>query len=131
MARKVINPWSWQDKFGFVQANEVTGAQRMLFCAGLVSVDQDGNLLHPGDMVKQIHQIMDNLETVLRQSDVGLCDIVRLVYYTTDVPKFTESVQALIGLLNQGNCRPATTLIGVASLFHPDCVVEIEATAVV
>jgi enamine deaminase RidA (YjgF/YER057c/UK114 family) len=24
--KQVINPWSWQDRFGFVQANKVTGA---------------------------------------------------------------------------------------------------------
>ncbi len=30
MERRVINPWKWQDNFGFVQANEVTGAQRTL-----------------------------------------------------------------------------------------------------
>ena len=26
MNRRVINPWKWQDAFGFVQAIEVTGA---------------------------------------------------------------------------------------------------------
>jgi enamine deaminase RidA (YjgF/YER057c/UK114 family) len=131
MAKKIINPWTWQDKFGFVQANEITDAQRMLFCAGMVSVDDNGNLLHAGDMVKQINQIIDNLETVLQQARVKLSDIVRLTYYTTDVAAFTDAVQVLINRLEKGDCRPATTLLGVASLFHPDCVVEIEATVVV
>ena len=57
MTKKIINPWSWQDNFGFVQANEITDAERMLFCAGQVSVDKDGNLLHAGDMIKQINQV--------------------------------------------------------------------------
>jgi 2-iminobutanoate/2-iminopropanoate deaminase len=34
MERTVINPWTWQDQYGFVQANEVRGAQRVLYCAG-------------------------------------------------------------------------------------------------
>ena len=131
MTKKIINPWSWQDNFGFVQANEITDAERMLFCAGQVSVDKDGNLLHAGDMAKQINQVFDNLETVLQQAGVQLSDIVRLTYYTTDVTAFTEAVQVLINRLEKGDCKPATTLLGVASLFHPDCVVEIEATAVV
>ena len=131
MTKKIINPWSWQDNFGFVQANEITDAERMLFCAGQVSVDKDGNLLHAGDMAKQINQVFDNLETVLQQAGVQLSDIVRLTYYTTDVAAFTEEVQVLIDRLEKGDCKPATTLLGVASLFHPDCVVEIEATAVV
>ena len=35
--RRVINPWSWQDQFNFVQANEVRDMQRMLICAGQTS----------------------------------------------------------------------------------------------
>ena len=34
MERRIINPWSWQDQFGYVQAHEVSAAQRVLFCAG-------------------------------------------------------------------------------------------------
>jgi hypothetical protein len=34
MQRRVINPWSWQDKYGFVQPNEISGAAKILFCAG-------------------------------------------------------------------------------------------------
>ena len=30
MERRVINPWTWQDQFGFVQANEPTGDQKIL-----------------------------------------------------------------------------------------------------
>jgi hypothetical protein len=26
MERRIINPWSWQDKYGFVQANDISGA---------------------------------------------------------------------------------------------------------
>ena len=131
MTKKIINPWSWQDNFGFVQANEITDAERMLFCAGQVSVDDSGNLLHAGDMAKQINQVFNNLETLLQQAGLQLSNIVRLTYYTTDVAAFTEEVQVLIDRLEKGACKPATTLLGVASLFHPDCVVEIEATAVV
>jgi hypothetical protein len=37
--RQVINPWSWQDEFSFVQANEVRNIQRMLICAGQASIE--------------------------------------------------------------------------------------------
>lgn len=130
MERRIINPWTWQDQFGFVQANEITGAGRILFCAGLVSVDADGNPLHPGDMVKQIEQVLDNLETLLEQAGMELANIARLTYYTTDPAKFTEANPVLRKRLQKGGCRPATSLIGVASLARPDWIVEMEATAV-
>ncbi len=132
MAKKIINPWTWQDKFGFVQANQIAGPKKVLFCAGQVSVDENGNLIHAGDMKEQINQIFNNLEAILKQSDMELQDISRIIYYTTDVTKFVEAetAQVLLTHLEKGNCRPATSLIGVASLFHPDCVIELEATAV-
>ena len=34
MERKIVNPWKWQDSYGFVQGHEVTGAQRVLYFAG-------------------------------------------------------------------------------------------------
>ena len=61
--RRGINPWTWQDQFGYVQANEVSGAQRTIFCAGQTSVDEEGRSVHPEDMRAQITLAMDNLET--------------------------------------------------------------------
>lgn len=130
MEKKVINPWTWQDKFGFVQANRITNAETILYCAGQVSMNDNGDLLHAGDMAKQIDQIFNNLETVLQEAGAQLSNVVRLTYYTTDIPAFVKAGGILAERLGKGRCRPATTLLGVASLFHPDCIVEIEATAV-
>ena len=33
LKKRIINPWTWQDKFGFVQANEVTDVKRTLYTA--------------------------------------------------------------------------------------------------
>lgn len=132
MERKVINPWTWQDRCGFVQANEISGGKRILFTAGQVSVDKDGNLLYPGDMEKQINKVVDNLETVLEQADFKLSDVVKITYYTTDVQAFSEmnlKKKILMNRLKKAGCKPATSLIGVSALFHPECVVEIEAVA--
>lgn len=128
--RKVINPWTWQDKLGFVQANKLINANRVLFTAGIVSVDGNGTLLYPGDMEKQMNQILDNMKLLLEQADFKLSDVVRFTYYTTDVQSFTQAAQSvLIKRLHRASCKPATSLIGVNSLFHPDSVVEIEAIA--
>lgn len=130
MKKKVINPWTWQDKFGFVQANEVTGAQRTLYCAGQIAVDENGCLMHPNDMVKQVEQILVNIETLLTESNFKFSDVVRIIYYTTDIEKFTQAnIAVLSKKLGEFGCRPATTLIGVAALARPECLVELEVTA--
>jgi len=128
--QKVINPWTWQDEFGYVQAQEVSSAQRTLFCAGQTSVDAEGRAVHPEDMRAQVAQAMDNLETVLRQAGAELTDVVRLNYYTTDVDRFFETYDAVITRLSGAGCSPSSTLLGVARLAFPELLVEIEATAV-
>jgi enamine deaminase RidA (YjgF/YER057c/UK114 family) len=130
MERRIVNPWTWQDALGFVQANEVSGAQRTLVCSGQTSVDADGRPVHAGDMAAQIAQAVGNLETVLADGGFALADVVRLTYYTTDVDAFMAGAADGIGRLAAAGCRPASTLLGVSRLFHPDILVEIEATAV-
>ena len=130
MERRMVNPWTWQDNFGFSQAIEVSGAQRTIFCAGQTSTDDEGKPVHLNDMRGQIDQAMDNLETVLREAGDGLSDVVRLNFYTTDVDGFLEAHDAVGGRLAGAGCQPASTLLGVASLAFPELLVEIEATAV-
>ena len=129
--RTVINPWAWQDQWGFVQANEVSGSQRTIYLAGQISVDAEGSPLHAGDMRAQIEQAMDNIQTVLREAGAELSNVVRLNYYTTDIDRCLEAWDALSARLSEAGCRPASTLLGVERLYHPDILIEIEATAVV
>ena len=129
MERRYINPWSWQDAFGFVQANDVIGAGRVLVCAGQTSVDAEGRPVHAGDMRMQVAQSLDNLETVLRDAGMKLGDVVRLNWYTTDVDCFLGAADVLTGRLDAADCRPASTLLGVARLAFPELLVEFEATA--
>jgi enamine deaminase RidA (YjgF/YER057c/UK114 family) len=128
--RRVINPWSWQDQFGFVQANEVSGGERVLYCAGQTSVDTEGHPLHPGDMGAQLGQALDNLETVLGQAGFELADVVRMEYYVTDIDAYFPGVGAIAGRLQEAGCRPASTLLEVPRLALPELMVEIQATAV-
>ncbi len=130
MERRIINPWTWQDQLGYVQANEVSGTQRTLFLAGQASVDEEGRPVNPEDMGVQLTQAMDNLEAVLREAGAELSDVVRLNYYTTDVDRFFEAYGAAVGRLAEAGCRPASTLLGVTRLAYPELLVEIEATAV-
>jgi enamine deaminase RidA (YjgF/YER057c/UK114 family) len=121
--RRVINPWSWQDEFSFVQANEVRNIQRMLICAGQAAIDAEGSPLHQGDMRAQFIEAMDNLETVLREAGFMLSDVMRLNYFTTDVDRFFEVYDVLGSRLAEAGCRPASMLVGVARLAYPEMLI--------
>lgn len=129
MVRRIVNPWKWQDQFGFVQAHEVSAAQRMLLCAGQTSTDAEGRPVHPGDMRGQVSLALDNLETVPREAGLTLADVVRLSYYATDVEALFGAWDVVRDRLNRAGCRPASTLLGVTRLAFPELLIEIEATA--
>lgn len=131
MERKIINPWEWQDQMGFVQANEISGYQRIIMCAGQTSTDAEGKPMHAEDMRAQITLSLDNLETVLGQAGLNLSSVMRLNFYTTDVDGFFEAYfDVAMSRLAEAGCRPASTLLGVARLAYPELLVEIEAIAV-
>jgi enamine deaminase RidA (YjgF/YER057c/UK114 family) len=129
---RAVNPWTWQDQFGFSQAVETSGAQKLLLCAGQTSVDADGAPLHPGDMAAQTGQALENLEAVLEKAGLGLANVVRLNFYTTDVDSFIAAGAEVLGarLGAAGGPLPAGTLLGVARLAFPELMIELEATAV-
>ena len=127
MEQRTINPWNWQDQYGFSQAIETTNASRVLYCAGQASVDDTGKPVHAGDMRKQIDQAFRNLETVLTASGYGLANVVRLNYYTTDVDAFLAAGD-VVGAHLAGS-QPPGTLLGVTKLAFPGLMIEIEATA--
>jgi len=130
MEQKITNPWTWQDRLGFSQAVEITGGQKVLYCAGQTSMSEDGKPLHFENMAAQTMQALDNLETVLKAAGYSLSNVVRLNYYTTDIDFFLACYEAVVARLTQANCRPASTLLGVERLANPELLVEIEATAV-
>lgn len=128
MEKKAVNPWTWQDNFGFSQAVEFGGESRVLVCAGQTSVDANGAPLNEGDMLAQVKQAMENLGAVLKKAGMDYSNVVRLNFYTTDVDKFFGASGAIQEMM--GGNKPASTLLGVARLAFPPLMIEIEATAV-
>ncbi len=130
MEIKPVNPWKWQDNFGFSQAIEFSGHSRVLTCAGQTSVNADGGPLHDGDMAAQLAQALDNVETVLKEAGMTLSNVVHLNLYTTDIDACLQHYAVVEERLGKSNCRPAITLLQVARLFVPSLMIEMEATAV-
>ncbi len=130
MSAQVINPWTWQEQFGFVHGNVVPGDARTVYVAGQAAVDDEGRPTHEGDMIAQVAVSLDNIEAVLREAGMTLANVVRLNIFTTDVDAFFGAHPSLVARLDEAGCKPASTLLGVARLAFPEMLVELEATAV-
>jgi enamine deaminase RidA (YjgF/YER057c/UK114 family) len=128
--QRAINPWAWQDNFGFSQAIEFKKHERVLLCSGQTSVDENGMAVHAGDIGAQIGKALDNLETVLGKAGMTLGNVVQMNIYTTNVEAIMPALGVWSERLGAAGCKPACTLLGVAALFEPEIMVELEATAV-
>jgi enamine deaminase RidA (YjgF/YER057c/UK114 family) len=125
--RSDINPWEWSKAFGFSQAVELTGFERVVFFAGQTASGEDGAPPTTSDMGEQVALAMANLQTVLSAAGMSTADIVKMTIYTTDVDELLGAYASATALL--GDNLPAMTLIGVTRLAFPELKVEIEATA--
>ncbi len=130
MERRDINPTDWLLAFGINQGVEVTGGERTLYLSGQTSSDGEGAPVHAGDLAAQFGQAWSNIKDALAEAGMTPANIVRLNMYTTDVPGFMAAAGELMPIMSADGCKPASTLLGVAALYHPDIMIELEATAV-
>jgi reactive intermediate/imine deaminase len=98
-----------------------------LWISGMLAFDSDGSIVGGADVVAQTEQVFRNLELVLRHCGAEFENVVKVVVYLIDVsarPAINE-----VRKLYFGDARPASTLVEVAALAHPEALVEIEAVA--
>lgn len=130
MEKREINPTDWLTGFNINHAIEVKGAERVLYLSGQTANDAEGAPMHPGDLVAQFRAAWENLKASLAAAGMDATNIVRLNMYTTDVPGFMAVAAELVPIFAEDGCKPVSTLLGVAGLFQPEIMIELEATAV-
>jgi len=107
----------------------VTGSGRMVFVSGQVALDEQGNLVGGGDIAAQTEQVFSNLSRALAAAGAGFHQVVKLNYYLTDIGGLAAVRTVRDRYL--GTERPASTLVEVKGLFRPECLIEVEAVAIV
>ena len=130
MEKQVHNPPPWLQGFGLNHAVEVTGTTRTLYVSGQTASGPDGSPLHAGDIVAQYKSAWGCLMDALAAAGMDASNLVRLNFYVTDVPTFMESADQIMPIHGEAGAQIVSTLLGVSALYHPDTMIEIEATAV-
>jgi enamine deaminase RidA (YjgF/YER057c/UK114 family) len=102
---------------------------RLLYIAGQVAWDASGAIVGKGDVRAQARQVFENLRRVLQAAGGDLPNLMKITTYITKIEDF-PAVAAARGEVFQGEL-PASTLIVVKSLFHPDFLIEVEGVAAV
>jgi reactive intermediate/imine deaminase len=102
---------------------------KLIFCAGQVALDADGNIVGAGDIESQTRQVMENLKLALKEAGATFDDVVKITNYITDAESFSKMAGVRQEYLTEP--YPASTLIEVEALIYPELLIEIEAIAVV
>ena len=100
---------------------------RLLYIAGQVAWDASGNIVGKGDVRAQARQVFENLRGVLQAAGGDLSSLMKITTYITRIENFLAVAEARSAVF-QGEL-PASTLIVVKSLFHPDFLIEVEGVA--
>lgn len=124
-----LNPIGRSQRFGFDQGQLRPAPAQILTVAGQGPVDENGQLMHEGDVLAQLALAMSNVETVLAAAGMDLGDVLRMTVYAVDVDAVLRSRTAICERLSASGATPPTTFIGVTRLAIPGMDVEIDVTA--
>jgi 2-iminobutanoate/2-iminopropanoate deaminase len=102
---------------------------RLVFCAGAVAFDGEGNVVGEGDIVAQTRQVMENLRIALEAAGASFDDVVKVTNYVTDAEAWRQVLPVRAEYLRKP--YPASTFVEVSALMFPELLIEIEAVAVV
>ena len=129
MAKEAINPEGLPAPVG-PYSNVVTSAPgKLVFVAGQVALDADGELVGEGDIAAQTKRVMENVKLGLEAAGATFADVVKIVNYITDAEEFPKMAAVRREYLTEP--YPASTLIEVQALMYPELMIEIEVLAVV
>jgi len=102
---------------------------KVLHISGHTSKDVDGNTVGVGDITAQTRQVLDSIGKVLEYVGGQMSDIVKVTVFITDMSGLDEIHRVRSEYFTPP--YPASSLVQVTRLVTPECMIEIEAVAVI
>jgi enamine deaminase RidA (YjgF/YER057c/UK114 family) len=117
------------DPATYSQGIKVTQAQTILFLSGQVAYTADGGVACRGDFKGQARGAYDAIKALVESQGGTMANVIKITTYVTDMRYRVD----LAPLREEyfGKKGPASTLIEISALAHPDWMIEIEAIAVI
>ena len=117
------------DPATYSQGIKVRQAQTIIFLSGQVAYTADGGVACRGDFTGQARGAYDAIKALVESQGGTLANVIKITTYVTDM-RYRLDLAALREEYF-GKKGPASTLIEISALAHPDWMIEIEAIAVI
>jgi 2-iminobutanoate/2-iminopropanoate deaminase len=128
MTRQIVSTPGAPAAIGPYSQAVIAQGARTIYCSGQIPLDpQTGALAGEGDVEKETHRVMQNLEAVLKAAGASLEAVVKTTIYLTDLKNFAVVNQAYATYFT--SAPPARATVQVAALPR-GAQVEIDAVAV-
>lgn len=102
---------------------------RTIYVSGCGPFDPTGRLIGAGDAATQCRQTLENARRILQMAGSSPAQVLKETVYLTNIEaRFATRLERE---RFYGAHTPASTLVGVASLTHPDMIVEMDFIATV
>ena len=128
MEKKVSNPAGLASPGGrFSHVVKITSPKTLVFIAGQTASDSSGNVVGKDNFAEQAEQVFKNIEVALASENLTFADVVKVNMYLTDM-KYRPQLHEARSRYIKG-VPPASTLVSITGLAHPDYMLEIEVVA--
>lgn len=116
------------DPATYSQGIRVNQAQTLLFLSGQVAYTADGAAACRGDFKGQARGAFEAIKALVEAQGGTMANVVKITTFVTDMRYRLDLAPLREEFL--GKKGPASTLVEVSALAHPDWMIEIEAIAV-
>jgi enamine deaminase RidA (YjgF/YER057c/UK114 family) len=131
MKKRFLNPAALSKPKGYTHVVTTEGG-KIVYVSGQVALDSKGEIVGKNDLREQAEQVYKNLNVALDTAGATFNDVVKMNIYLVDYnPKDLPIIREVRSKYLSDESPPASTLIGVQSLFLDGLLIEIEAIALV
>jgi enamine deaminase RidA (YjgF/YER057c/UK114 family) len=109
--------------------SHVVRTGNLVFIAGQVAQDSNGNVVGAGDFQAQAVQVFENLKRALASVNLDLTHLVKISIFVTDA-RYRDPLRDINRRYLQTD-KPVSTLLVVAALARPELLIEVDAVAAI
>src|SRR3954447_24344241 len=113
----------------FSHAISVDAKGRLVFVSGMTARRADGTIAGVGDIEAQTRQVCEHIKAAVEAAGGGVGEICRVDVYIRNMEQFEAIHKVRREYFKEP--LPASTMVEVVKMTHPDYLIEINAIAVI